>query len=60
MNLTSLLILVVILGLVLWLFNSQIPVPAWVKTCVNVVAVLIVMIYLLQLAGFSGPTLRLR
>lgn len=60
MNVISLLIFVVIIGLVLWLFNTQIPVPPWVKTVVNVIAVLIAMIYLLQLAGFSGPNLRLR
>ncbi len=50
----NLVILIVLLELVLYLFNSQIPVPPWVKTVVNVLACLFVIVWLLQMAGFTG------
>lgn len=52
--LIQLLVFVVIIGLVLYLFNTVIPVPPWVKTVVNVIVCLFVMVWLLQLAGFGG------
>lgn len=52
--LINLLVLIVIVGLVLYLFNNVIPAPPWVKTVVNVLVCLVVMIWLLQLAGFTG------
>lgn len=55
--LVELLIVVVVLGLVLYLFNTVIPVPGWVKTVINVIVCLFVMVWLLELAGFSGPHL---
>jgi hypothetical protein len=60
MSVISLLIFVVIVGLVLWLFETQIPTPPWVKTVVRVVLILIVMVWLLSLLGFEVPRLRLR
>lgn len=60
MSLISFVVFIVIIGLVLWLFNTQIPVPGWVKMVVNVLAVLVVIIWLLQFAGFAGPSLRWR
>lgn len=55
MALSYLILLVAVLGLILYLFNTQIPVPQWVKVVINVLAVVFVMIYLLQLVGFVGP-----
>ena len=50
----ELLVFVVIVGLVLYLFETVIPAPAWVKTVVRVLVVLFVMVWLLQFAGFTG------
>lgn len=52
--LINLVIMIVLIGLVLYLFNAVIPVPAWVRTVVNVLACLVVIVWLLQLAGFTG------
>lgn len=52
--LIDLLVFVVIVGLVLYLFETVIPVPVWVKTVVRVLVCLFVMVWLLQLAGFTG------
>lgn len=52
--LIELLIIIVVLGLVLYLFNTVIPVPAWLKTVVNVLACLFVMVWLLEMLGFPG------
>ena len=60
MNLIGLLVFIVILGLVLWLVNTQLPLPPWLKTVVNVIAVLCVIIWLLGFAGFGGPNLHFR
>lgn len=60
MNLISLIIIIVIMGLVLWIINTQMPMPPLFKTVVNVLVALFVIVWLLQLAGFSGPNLRLK
>lgn len=53
MTLVQIVVFIVVLGLVLWLFNSQIPVPPWVKTVVNVLAVLFAMVWLLDYFGLG-------
>lgn len=60
MSLIGMLVFVVIVGLVLYLFETQIPVPNWVRVVVRVIVVLIVMCWLLSLLGFDVPRLRLR
>lgn len=60
MTLTSLILLVVVLGLVLYLINVVFPLPAWAKTVINVLAATAVIIALLMLVGFAGPGIRLR
>lgn len=60
MSLISLLVFVVIIGLVLYLFE-KLPLPYYLKVVVRVLAILILMVWLLQLLGFSGgPNLHLR
>jgi hypothetical protein len=49
----GLLILVVVIALVMWLIESLPLAEPW-RTVVRVVAVLVVIVYLLRLAGFGG------
>jgi hypothetical protein len=50
----SLLVSVGVMGLILYLINSVVPMPEWFRTVINVVACLIVIIWLLQWIGFAG------
>jgi uncharacterized protein YhhL (DUF1145 family) len=57
----SMLVFAVVIGLILYLINTVIPMPDWFRTVINVIACLIVIIWLLQWIGFAGgPQLRLR
>lgn len=60
MSLVQLLILLVIVGLVLWLVNTQIPMPGWLKTVINVIAVLGVSVWVLQAFGILDSGSRIR
>lgn len=53
MDLIQLLIVLVILGLVYWLVTSYLPLPPGVKKVITVIAVLILCIWLLQMAGIT-------
>jgi hypothetical protein len=54
MDIISLLVVLVVVGLVWWLITNYVPMPAPIKTVITVVAVLILCIWLLQWAGIGG------
>jgi hypothetical protein len=54
MSLISLLIILVIVGVVLWLINSYIPMDGKIKKILNVVVVVIVILWLLSAFGVLG------
>lgn len=55
----SLLILIVIVGLILYLVETYIPMSPPFKTILRVVVVIIIIVWLAQLAGFdTGLNLR--
>jgi hypothetical protein len=54
MSLISLLIILVIVGVVLWLINTYIPMDGKIKKILNVVVVVIVIIWLLSAFGVIG------
>lgn len=58
MSLIGLIIFVAIVGLALWLFETQIPVPSYVKVVIRVLVVIVIICWLLKLAGFAGPSFR--
>ncbi len=61
MPLISLIVTLVVVGLILWLCETYIPMSPPIKTVLRVVVVLVLIVWLLQLIGFVGPTLpRLR
>ncbi len=57
MDLINILIIFVVLGVGLWLINTYVPMAAPVKTIMNVVVVLILVIWLLNIFGIGsvGP-----
>jgi hypothetical protein len=56
----SILVALVVFGVILWLVNTYIPMAAPIKTVINVIAVLILCIWLLSLFGLTGYTIPVR
>lgn len=51
MPIIQILVILVILGLILYLVNTYIPMAPPIKTVVNVVAILLLCIWLLEISG---------
>ncbi len=65
MDLISLLVFLIIIGLIFWAVRAIVAafeIPAPIATVIYVVLVIVAVLYLLQALGLSsgGPTLRLR
>lgn len=60
MDLISVVIVLVILGLCLWLVETYIPMSPPIKTVIRVVVVLVIVLWLLRAFGISGSLPRLR
>lgn len=62
MPLINLVVVLIVIGVGLWLINRFIPMASSIKTILNVVVVIVVLIYVLQSAGILGHmgNLRLR
>lgn len=54
MSLITLVIVLVVVGVVLWLINSYIPMQATIKAILNVVVVIAVILWLLSAFGVIG------
>lgn len=51
MSLISIIITLIIIGVVLWLINTYIPMANSIKTILNVVVVIVVIVWLLSVFG---------
>ena len=60
MSLVSLVVVLVIVGVILWLINSYIPMDAKIKKILNVVVIIVVILWLLQAFGVLGNIQGLR
>ena len=60
MSLVSLVIILIVVGLLLWLVNNYIPMDSKIKTILNVIVVIVVIIWLLQAFGVLGSIQGLR
>jgi hypothetical protein len=60
MPLIQLVIVLVVVGVVLWMINSFIPMDHKIKTILNVVVVVGVIVWLLSVFGFIGDLSRIR
>lgn len=58
MDIISLVVVLVVVGLVWWLITTYVPLPAPVKTVITVLAVLVLCVWLLQFAGITHLRLR--
>ena len=54
MSLVTLIIVLVVVGVVLWLINSYIPMQATIKKILNVVVIIVVILWLLSAFGVIG------
>jgi len=59
MSLISLVVVLVVIGLCLYLVETYIPLSPPFKMIIRVVVVLFLIVWLLQVFGITGPTLRL-
>jgi hypothetical protein len=54
MSLINLVIVLIVVGVLLWLVNTYIPMDRKIKSILNVVVVIVVVIWLLQVFGVLG------
>lgn len=55
MGLIQLVVILIVIGVLLWLVNTYIPMAAPIRTIINVVVIIFVCLWLLQAFGlFSG------
>ena len=54
MSLISLVITLIVVGVLLWLINTSIPMDAKIKTILNIVVVICVVLWLLNVFGVLG------
>ncbi len=55
MPLITVVVVLIVVGVLLWLINSMIPMDANIKTIINVVVMIAVVLWLLQTFGLLGP-----
>ena len=54
MSLLDLIIVLVIVGIILWLINTYVPMDAKIKSVLNISVVVIVVLWIVQSMGFLG------
>jgi len=54
MSLINLLIILIVVGVLLWLVNTYIPMDSKIKSILNAVVVIVVILWLLQAFGVLG------
>ena len=55
MTLLSLILTIVVVGVVLWLINTYVPMQSTVKSILNIVVVIVLVVWLLNAFGLIGP-----
>lgn len=60
MPLIVLIVGLAVLGVVLWLVNTKVPMPGWVKQVINVIAIIGVVIFLLKAFGLWDMLFQIR
>lgn len=58
MTLLGLIVLLIVVGVVLWLINTHIPMASNIKMILNVVVVVVVIAWLMQASGLTGTLSR--
>jgi hypothetical protein len=60
MPLISLVVTLIVVGVLLWLVNTYIPMDGKIKSILNVIVVIVVVIWLLQVFGILGSLSNIR
>lgn len=60
MSLASLIITLIVVGVLLWLINTYIPMDGKIKNILNVVVVVVVVLWLLNAFGIFGSAANIR
>jgi len=60
MSLISLLLILVVVGVILWLINTYIPMDRKIKNILNVVVVIVVVLWLLKAFGLMDSLRNIR
>lgn len=55
MPLINLVIVLIVIGVLLWLVNTYIPMDRKIKNIVNILVLVVVVLWLLQVFGILGP-----
>jgi hypothetical protein len=55
MTLIDIVLVFVVVGLVMWLINAFVPMAAGIKSLLNVVVFVVLLIWVLQVFGLVGP-----
>jgi hypothetical protein len=55
MTLVQIAVVLIVIGVLMWLINTYIPMMGAIKSILNLVVILVVVIWLLQLFGIIGP-----
>jgi hypothetical protein len=54
MTLVNIVVILVVIGLVMWLINTYVPMAAAIKSLLNIVVFVVVVVWLLQGFGLIG------
>ena len=60
MSLMTIVVVLIVVGVLLWLINTYIPMQGTIKMILNAVVVIVVVIWLLQALGLLGELGRVR
>jgi hypothetical protein len=60
MSLIGLILTLVVVGVLLWLLNNYVPMDSKIKSIINAVVVIVVVVWLLQAFGVLGSLQNLR
>jgi hypothetical protein len=55
MPLVNIVVILVVAGLLMWLINTYIPMATSIKSLLNIVVFVVVLVWLLQIFGVIGP-----
>ncbi|MGD0290222.1 MAG: Thivi_2564 family membrane protein [Candidatus Binataceae bacterium] len=55
MTLVGIIVVLVVVGLIMWLINTYIPMAGAIKSLLNIVVFIVVLIWILQTFGLIGP-----
>lgn len=54
MSLISLIVVLAVVGVLLWLINTYLPLEATIKKIINILVIIVVVLWLLQVFGLLG------